>query len=111
MDEKDIIIEKLLQQVQLLTEENRNLREEIAHLKKNSSNSSKPPSSDIINPQPDKTKKKKRKIGGQKNIQNIIALYLMKVKSIKLLFTNCLIQKSNAGNLCHYLKLNLFYNK
>jgi hypothetical protein len=41
------------------------LREKIARLVKNSSHSSKPPSSDIINPQPANNKKKKRKIGGQ----------------------------------------------
>lgn len=57
--------EQLSQQNQLLTEENRKLRERIARLEKNSSNSSKPPSSDIINPQTENKKKKKRKIGGQ----------------------------------------------
>ena len=66
-------IKALTQQVELLTgriaeleTENRQLRDKIARLEKNSSNSSKPPSSDIINPQPTNTKKKKRKIGGQK---------------------------------------------
>ncbi len=58
--------EQLSQHIQLLTEENQKLRERIARLEKNSSNSSKPPSSDIINPQPPNAKKKKRKIGGQK---------------------------------------------
>ncbi len=58
--------EQLSQHNQLLTEENQKLRERIARLEKNSSNSSKPPSSDIINPQPPNTKKRKRKIGGQK---------------------------------------------
>jgi hypothetical protein len=57
--------EQLSQRIQLLTEENQKLRERIARLEKNSSNSSKPPSSDIINPQPENKKKKKRKIGGQ----------------------------------------------
>ena len=79
MVDKDIIIARLLEQnqllteqvqlleakVQLLMEENQKLRERIARLEKNSSNSSKPPSSDIINPQPQNNKKKKRKIGGQ----------------------------------------------
>jgi len=70
---KDAIIAQLLQQnqqqadqIRLLTEENQKLRERIARLEKNSSNSSKPPSSDITNPQPENKKKKKRKIGGQK---------------------------------------------
>lgn len=73
MTNKDVIIAQLLrqnellrQQVRLLTEENQRLRERIARLEKNSSNSSKPPSSDITNPQSPNTKKKKRKIGGQK---------------------------------------------
>jgi len=80
MTNKDVIIAQLLQQneqlnqqVQLLTDEKQQLREhiklleeKIARLEKNSSNSSKPPSSDIINPQPTNKKKKKRKIGGQK---------------------------------------------
>lgn len=73
MTNKDIIIAQLLQQneqqaeqIRLLTKENQQLRERIARLEKNSSNSSKPPSSDITNPQPPNTKKKKRKIGGQK---------------------------------------------
>ena len=73
MIDKDVIIAQLLQQneqlsqqIQLLTEENQKLRERIARLEKNSSNSSKPPSSDIITPQPPNTKKRKRKIGGQK---------------------------------------------
>lgn len=62
-----------MQQSQLLTEQNQllqievvRLKEKIARLEKNSSNSSKPPSSDITNPQPENKKKKKRKIGGQK---------------------------------------------
>jgi len=74
MDTKDAIIaaqqeriEQLAKQVidlQKLVEE---LREEIARLKKNSSNSSKPPSSDIVKPpkKPGKTGKK-RKRGGQR---------------------------------------------
>ncbi|RKY07191.1 MAG: hypothetical protein DRP56_06135 [Planctomycetota bacterium] len=73
MTNKDVIIAQLLQQnaqqadpIRLLTEENQQLRERIARLEKNSSNSSKPPSSDITNPQPPNAKKKKRKIGGQK---------------------------------------------
>ena len=73
MVNKDAIIAQLLQQnqqqadqIRLLTEENQKLRERIARLEKNSSNSSKPPSSDITNPQPENKKKKKLKIGGQK---------------------------------------------
>jgi transposase len=80
MVDKDLIIAQLLrqneqlgqhnhllqEQVQRLAEENRKLCERIARLEKNSSNSSKPPSSDITNPQPENKKKKKRKIGGQK---------------------------------------------
>ena len=42
------------------------LEEKIARLEKNSSNSSKPPSSDIINPKPPAKRGRKRKRGGQK---------------------------------------------
>ena len=73
MVNKDVIIAQLLrqnkqqaEQIRLLSEEVQQLREKIARLEKNSSNSSKPPSSDITNPQPENKKKKKRKIGGQK---------------------------------------------
>ena len=72
MVDKDIVIARLLRQneqlanqVKLLKEENQKLRERIARLEKNSSNSSKPPSSDIINPKLPNKKKKKRKRGGQ----------------------------------------------
>lgn len=73
MSHLELQIEALTQQVELLTAriveletENRQLRDKIARLEKNSSNSSKPPSSDIVDPQPGRKKKKKRKIGGQK---------------------------------------------
>ena len=53
--DKDAIIEKLTKQAALLLErirqleqENTMLKERIAQLEKNSSNSSKPPSSDIV---------------------------------------------------------------
>ena len=72
MTNKDVIIARLLRQnkqqadqIRLLTEENQKLRERIAHLEKNSSNSSKPPSSDIINPKPPAKNGRKRKRGGQ----------------------------------------------
>jgi len=72
MYDKDVIITQL-------TEKNRNLprqviqlmelvqalRDKIARLEKNSSNSSKPPSSDIVDPHPDRKNKRKRRIGGQ----------------------------------------------
>ena len=73
MVDKDVIIARLLRQNeqlthqnQLLIEENQKLRERIARLEKNSSNSSKPPSSDIINPKPPAKNGLKRKRGGQK---------------------------------------------
>ena len=73
MVNKDVIIERLMEQNQLLITQNlqlhnevQQLKEKIARLEKNSSNSSKPPSSDITNPQSENKKKKKRKIGGQK---------------------------------------------
>ena len=53
---------------QQLREENQRLQDQIARLKRDSSNSSKPPSSDIVKPQKKGTpgRKGKRKIGGQK---------------------------------------------
>lgn len=73
MDDKDVIIAQLQQenaglrtQLQELHTLVAQLHDEIARLKnQNSSNSSKPPSSDIINPQPRANKRKKRKRGGQ----------------------------------------------
>jgi len=49
-----------------LKQENALLRDEIAILKKNSGNSSKPPSSDIVKPPKERRNKGKRKIGAQK---------------------------------------------
>ena len=66
MNAKDRLIEKQDKEIKMLKEHIKVLEEKIARLEKNSSNSSKPPSSDIINPQPEKKKKKKRRIGGQK---------------------------------------------
>ena len=60
------LVETLLEEVRLKDEVIRELREEVARLKRNSGNSSKPPSSDIT--KPPKTRSadgKKRKIGGQ----------------------------------------------
>ena len=72
MTNKDVIIARLLRQneqqadqIRLLIEENKNLRERIARLEKNSSNSSKPPSSDIVNPKAPSKNGRKRKRGGQ----------------------------------------------
>ena len=48
--DKDAIIEKLRQYIKLLEEKIQRLEEKIAQLEKNSSNSSKPPSSDIVRP-------------------------------------------------------------
>jgi len=80
MQDKDVIIAQLLRQNSLLKEqvaklkeqlldfevENQKLREKTVRLEKNSSNSSRPPSSDIVDPQPANKKKKKRKTIGQK---------------------------------------------
>ena len=49
MDDKDVIIDQLMAEIQQLRNENKVLREEISRLKKDSGNSSKPPSSDIGN--------------------------------------------------------------
>jgi len=51
MDDRDVIIAQLMRKIEELQAEVQRLREEVACLKKNSSNSSKPPSSDIVKPQ------------------------------------------------------------
>ena len=65
---KDNLVDVILRmQVELgeLKEENARLKSELARRRKNSSTSSKPPSSDIVKPKKTKGKKGKRKIGGQ----------------------------------------------
>jgi transposase len=58
--------QRLCQANEQLRQDNQQLRDEIARLKKNSSNSSKPPSSDIVAPPKDPPRcGKKNKIGGQ----------------------------------------------
>jgi len=61
-------ITELKKTVTILQEENKQLKEKVARLEKNSGNSSKPPSSDIVKPdrQPNTKKRKKRKRGAQK---------------------------------------------
>ena len=65
MQDKDAIIRQLTEENKQLREYIKLLEENIIRLERNSSNSSKPPSSDIINPNPANKKKKKRKRGGQ----------------------------------------------
>jgi transposase len=66
MDDKDIIIAQLQALVRQLTERIKQLEDEVARLKKNSSNSSKPPSSDIVKPALPKPRRGiKLKRGGQ----------------------------------------------
>jgi transposase len=73
MNDKDVLIERLMRRIESLLEkmqqleaENLELKERIARLEKNSATSSKPPSSDIIHPQPTAVvRKKKLKRGGQ----------------------------------------------
>ena len=59
------IIKLLLEENHVLRERVRLLEEEVARLKKNSSTSSKPPSSDITKPESEQRQPGKRKIGGQ----------------------------------------------
>ncbi len=73
MVDKDVIIAEQQEQIQQLTEQVidlqklvEKLRDKIARLEKNSFNSSKPPSSGIVDPQPREKSKRKRRIGGQK---------------------------------------------
>ena len=67
MQDKDAIIKQLIEENKKLREYIKLLEEKIARLQKNSNNSSKPPSSDIVKPKkvPRKGARKKRKRGGQ----------------------------------------------
>jgi transposase len=66
MDDKDVIIAQQKAQIQDLLERVKELEEQIARLNKDSSNSSKPPSSDIVKPvKVGRRLGKKRKRGGQ----------------------------------------------
>jgi transposase len=67
MDEKDVIIAQLRELVEQLQRRIRELEDQIDRLTKNASNSSKPPSSDIVKPRPVKKprRKAKRNRGGQ----------------------------------------------
>ncbi|GHT88826.1 hypothetical protein FACS1894137_17380 [Spirochaetia bacterium] len=70
INELETYIRKLQAHIKEQDERIKELESEVAHLKKDSGNSSKPPSSDIINPKVNKTKEAKNgtrgKIGGQK---------------------------------------------
>ena len=65
--DKDTIIEKQAAEIRVLKETIAQLQEQIARLKKDSHNSSKPPSSDIVKPEKSVIKigRRKRKRGGQ----------------------------------------------
>lgn len=66
MTDKDAIIAQLLEEIKMLRAEIATLKEKVARLEKNSSNSSKPPSSDIVKPpKPEAADGTKREIGGQ----------------------------------------------
>ncbi len=65
MENKDAIIDRLTQQVETLLARISELEDEVAKLKKDSNNSSKPPSSDIVKPKKANRKRVKRKRGGQ----------------------------------------------
>jgi transposase len=66
MDAKDLIIEKQAAEIKTLREIIIQLQEKIASLEKNSNNSSKPPSSDIVRPTKIHTRRDtKRRRGGQ----------------------------------------------
>jgi len=62
----ELLLETALNEIERLKAENTTLREIIARLEKNSGNSSKPPSSDIVKPPKTLKSKGKRKIGAQK---------------------------------------------
>lgn len=71
--DKDAIIKKQAAEIKTLKETIKRLEEEIARLKKNSSNSSKPPSSDIVKSlKVTRRLGKKRKRGGQRGHQKFL---------------------------------------
>jgi transposase len=73
MTDKDAIIAQLLEDIKMLRAEIAMLKEKVAKLEKNSSNSSKPPSSDIVKPpKPEPVDGTKRKIGGQQGHQKFV---------------------------------------
>ena len=64
--ELEALVEQLRAMVELLEQQNAELTRQVAALRKNSTNSSKPPSSDIVKPpKPSKGQQTKRKRGGQ----------------------------------------------
>ena len=65
MQNKNAIIKHLTEENKQLRKHIKLLEEKIARLERNSSNSPKPPSNDIINPKSSNKKKKKPKCGGQ----------------------------------------------
>ena len=70
MDAKDVIIAQQKEQIQVLLQRVKDLEDEIARLKKDSSNSSKPPSSDIVKPMKlPRAVRRKRQQGGQSGHQ------------------------------------------
>lgn len=63
--ELEALVEQLRAMVELLEQQNAELTRQVAALRKNSSNSSKPPSSDMVKPpKPSKGQQTKRKRGG-----------------------------------------------
>ena len=80
MDAKDLLIEKQAEEIKTFKKTITRLQEQIARLKKDSSNSSKPPSSDIV-----KTGKilrrlgKKRKRGGQHGHRTVVTVIRLEV--------------------------------
>ena len=68
------LVLQLAKQNEHLTAKVEQLQDRRARLEKNSSNSSKPPSSDIVDPQMGNKKKRKRKIGGQRGYMSYATL-------------------------------------
>ncbi|MHC5061309.1 MAG: DUF6444 domain-containing protein [Planctomycetota bacterium] len=80
MQDKDAIIKQLTEENKQLREHIKLLEERIARLERNSSNSSKPPSSDIINPNPANKKRRNANVAVNLVTQSTVVSHLLTSK-------------------------------
>ena len=106
--------EELVATIQELQARIVELEAELAKARKNSETSSKPPSSDVVNPKP-KNKKpgrpKKRKRGGNRGILGTNGRLLKNPKSISTLTTIWMVVRTAVGTLSWIMRSLASYNK